>query len=96
MVFIGRDGYCIINGEKMMLLWIVLEEMCDSNFKHLGIGIVSMLGSMQGNSYGEKERWIKQLGEKFGEQWTFFEFWGVNNWGWKLRSILYSEKAMNR
>ena len=58
MVFIGRDGYCI-NGEKMMLLWIVLEEMCDSNFKHLGIRIVSMLGSMQGNSYGGKERWVK-------------------------------------
>ena len=54
MVCIGRDGYCI-NGEKMVLLWIVLEEMCDSNFKHLGIGIVSMLGSMQGNSYGERE-----------------------------------------
>ena len=54
MVFIGRDGYCI-NGEKMVLLWIVLEEMCDSNFKHLGIGIVSMLGSMQGNLYGERE-----------------------------------------
>ena len=59
VVFIGRDDYCI-NGEKMMLLWIELEEMYDSNFKHLGIGIVSMLGSIQGNSYGEKQRWVKQ------------------------------------
>ena len=75
MVFIGGDGYCI-NGEKMMSLWIELEEMYDSNFKHLGIGIVSMLGSMLlefKETHGEKQRWVRRLGWKLGEQWTFFE-----------------------
>ena len=37
-------------------------------FQALGNWVVSMLGSMQGNSYGEKERQVKQLCWKLGEQ----------------------------